>query len=736
MGIRDSERVLFVDDDPSSRRAFARAMRRSGFIIDMAESGEEALDLVSRYPYAVLAADWQMPGLDGLKLVERVRQSRPEPVCLLVTGAEEWQLRQLDFSALGISAVVRKPWDSGTMVSALRAALRCHRLRRAAGVSAEPPAARKRRVLLLEPEVERSAQLAQLLEQPSEGGFTSEQVATVEQAVERLESAPFDALIAAMEPLYCSTKPSQGHPDLSPLLAASPSLPLLVVGEEAGSELACRVIQAGAQDYLCFAQLQGSSLQRSVELAIERKRIEERLTHLAHHDPLTGLANRVWLEERLAQSLSRARRRQTLVAVFFLDLDRFKGINDEWGHEAGDELLQQVAGRLRGSIRQSDTVARLGGDEFVIVLEELERTEEATWLARRIINSFATPFQLKVGRVSSSTSVGIALYPHNGESVEALLKCADTAMYRAKACGRERYHFFSEELHARAVRQVQLERELRLAVMRDEFSVHYQPRVCTRTRAVVGFEALLRWRRDGSLIPAKRFLALLESTGMLISVGEWVLRQACAQLQRWNSTLPWRLHAAVNISARQLGEAGFVDMVRQVLLDHSLAGTDLQLEVAEGVLTNSGELESVCTELRELGVQLVIDDFGTGRLALSDLQRLPIRGMKVDGRLLDQAAGHRDGAKWLEAVIALGGSLQLEVTAEGIETPAQLSVARRYRCPFIQGHLVGPPRDAAGASAWLEQVIASGGIWLPARRERSSTGPVMLAGAAPGKRTA
>lgn len=603
------------------------------------------------------------------------------------------------------------------------------------GHRAEVPEARCRRVLVLEPNSEQRASLGQWLEQPRVDQYVSESVATLTQAMARLEAERFDALIVAVEALGSSAESSLGHPDVTPLLVGNPSLPVLVVGEEAGSGLACQLIQAGAQDYLCRAQLHPSTLQRQIELAIERKRIELRLTHLAHHDPLTGLANRAWLEERLTQSLSRARRHQTLVALFFLDLDRFKRVNDEWGHEAGDELLRQVADRLRGSVRQSDTVARLGGDEFVIVLEELERSEEATWLAQRILHAFATPFQLQAGRVDCSTSIGVALYPHNGQSVQALLKCADTAMYRAKASGRERYHFFSESLHARAVRQVQLEGELRRAVMGNEFAVHYQPRVCTRTRAVVGVEALLRWSRKGRVLPARRFLALLESSGMLVSVGQWVLRETCAQLQRWNAMLPWRLHASVNVSARQLNEAGFVEMVGRALRDHSLSGTDLQLELTESALGEGDELQAVAAGLRELGVRLVIDDFGTGRSSVSDLQRLPVRGLKIDGQWLERASLHPEGAQWLEAVVGLGRSLQLEVTAEGIETPEQLSVARRHRCPFIQGHLVGPPQDARATTAWLEDVVAAGGIWLPTRRARVSTGPLPLTASAT-KRTA
>jgi diguanylate cyclase (GGDEF)-like protein len=702
------ERILFVDDDPLSRRAFARAMRQLGFIVDVAENADEALKLARYYPYAVVAADWRMPDVDGLSLVKALRGEEHKPVCVLITAADEHAIAKSNYAELGVAEVVRKPWEAKVLADVLALALEKYK-RSVKGDSVVPAAACDLAVMMVEPDIAFSDRIASLLRDPDRVRYHVVWVRTLAAAVEMLERTPFDAVLLSLELPDCV-----GVEAVRKMVAARAGSPIIALSHIEDEGLALISVQAGAQDYLSGADLRPVSLRRSISHAIERKRAEERLSHIAHHDQLTGLANRVLLSERLSQSLSRARRHSALVAVFFLDLDRFKAINDTLGHDAGDELLREVARRLRGSVRETDTVARLGGDEFAVVLEELVRAEEATLLAQRVLNSFATPFRLSCGEVGTSTSIGIALFPHNGTGVEELLKCADSAMYRAKSTGRDNYQFFSEELHAQAVRQVQLESELRVAIDDEQFVVHFQPQVTLDNGRVVGVEALVRWRKPGGkLVLPGEFVAVLEDAGMVTTVGEWVLRRTCAQVCAWNSSSALRLRASVNISARQFEDANFVEVVKRTLGDYGLRGSDLELEITESVLMRDTErTQHTFEELRALGVRIAIDDFGTGYSSLAYLKRFPIDTLKIDRSFIENVTSDHNGAELASAVIALGRTLSLDVVAEGVETTEQLEFLRKHKCDAAQGYLIGKPGDAAATTQWLAKAAARDGlIW-------------------------
>lgn len=712
------ERVLFVDDDPLSRRAFARAMRQLGFIVDVAENGHEALKLARYYPYAVVAADWRMPDLDGLSLVKALKGGEREPVCVLVTAADDVAIGRSDFQALGVSEVVRKPWDTKALAEVLKRALAKYQATSNVPTVIPPTAKGEVRTLLVEADESLSKQISALLRDPDRSRYKLVRCNSLASAIEKLDQKGIDSVLLSLELPDCP-----GVEAVRRMVAARPGIPIIALSQTEDEGLALFSVQAGAQDYLSGADLRPVSLRRSISHAIERKRSEERLSHIAHHDQLTGLANRVLLGERLGQALSRARRRGALVAVFFLDLDRFKAVNDTLGHDAGDELLRQVAQRLRGSVRETDTVARMGGDEFAIVLEELDRAEEATLLAQRVLNSFATPFKLNCGDVGTSTSVGIALFPHNGKGVEELLKCADSAMYRAKSMGRDNYQFFSEELHAQAVRQVQLETELRIAIDEEEFVVHFQPQLHLGSGSVIGVEALVRWCKPGGLlVPPLEFVSVLEDTGMVTAVGEWVLRRTCSQVRAWNSSSPLRLRAAVNISARQFEDACFVDAVRRAMFDYGMQGGDLELEITERVLMRDTERTlHTFEELKALGVRIAIDDFGTGYSSLAYLKRFPIDTLKIDRSFIEGINTDAGGAELAAAVIALGKSLGLEVVAEGVETVEQLEFLRRHKCGTVQGYLIARPADAATTTQWLASlVLHEDGRWSP-KSERNLT---------------
>jgi diguanylate cyclase (GGDEF)-like protein len=424
----DLVRVLFVDDDPLVRASFARAMRQAGFIVDVAESGEEALKLTGYYPYAVLVADWRMPGVDGVKLAAAVNQGGLAPSFILLTGASDADLECVDLQAHGIAAVVRKPWDHALMVLAVNRAVQEFRARDAGVRASLKPPVDEVRVLVVAPEGELQRALLERVDQTIQ--HTSEWVSGHRDALEILERRDVDVIVLGAG--ACATLADS----VRRLIAARPLVPLIAVIDSDDDSGSLALIQAGAQDFLRRSELKSGLLPRAMARAIERKRIEGRLVHVANHDQLTGLGNRVLLGERLRQTLSRARRKGTQAAVFFLDLDGFKAVNDTLGHDAGDSLLRQVAVRLRGSVRDTDTVARLGGDEFAVVLQTAS-AEAAQDAARSIVAAIAAlDFDWNERSHSIGASIGVTPIDAGCGEVDEIIARADVACYAAKAAGR------------------------------------------------------------------------------------------------------------------------------------------------------------------------------------------------------------------------------------------------------------------------------------------------------------
>ncbi len=425
----------------------------------------------------------------------------------------------------------------------------------------------------------------------------------------------------------------------------------------------------------------------------ETKRNQEQIAYQAYHDALTGLPNRLLFNDRLKMALARAQRKHTGLAVMFLDLDRFKNINDSLGHAVGDRLLQSVAKRLVHWLREEDTVARLGGDEFIMLLQDTMDPEYAMHVGQRILESLSEPFRVGGQDLYVSASIGITLYPHDGRDLETLVSNADIAMYRAKEEGRNNCKLFTPAMNQQVVQRMALETSLRRALDEGEFLLHYQPKVDLRSGQVVGVEALVRWLKPGEgLIPPDEFIPVAEETGLIVPLGHWVLRTACAEIKKWHQMGYRDLHMAVNISPRQFMQKDLVQMVREILRETRLDPCHLELEITENVVMFNVE-EAIVTlkELKDLGVRLSMDDFGRGYSSLYYLKRFPMDALKIDRSFVGDIVTDPDDASIVNTIISMSRSLGLEVVAEGVETTDQLDFLRSNACNQMQGFLFSRP---------------------------------------------
>jgi diguanylate cyclase (GGDEF)-like protein/PAS domain S-box-containing protein len=421
-----------------------------------------------------------------------------------------------------------------------------------------------------------------------------------------------------------------------------------------------------------------------------------KMSHLAQHDSLTDLPNRVLLNDRLSEAIALSRRYRRKLAVLFLDLDRFKHINDALGHVVGDGLLQSVGRRLFTCVRSSDTVSRLGGDEFVVLLWEVKNAQDAAITADKILQALREPHHIMQHELNITGSIGIVTYPDDGTDAGTLLKQADVAMFHAKNTGRDSYQFFKSEMNIRAMERQLLEEDLRHAMERCELSLHYQPKIHLATGAIIGVEALIRWcHPQRGLVPPDQFIAIAEDCGLIVPIGRWVLREACCQARVWQDAGLPPLRVAINVSAVELRTPGFVGGVRAILRETNLEPHYLELELTETVLVeDSRSVADVLKELKDIGVLLALDDFGTGYSSLSHLKRFPIDALKIDRSFVCNLTTDEDDAGIVTAMIGMGKSLHMLVVAEGVETREQLAMLQEYGCPQGQGYYFSRPVPA------------------------------------------
>ncbi len=439
--------------------------------------------------------------------------------------------------------------------------------------------------------------------------------------------------------------------------------------------------------------------------AMDRKVAEERLTFMAQFDPLTGLPNRSLYLDRLWQTITQAGRADGCVGVLFVDLDRFKIVNDTLGHGAGDELLLQVAQRLQAGVRSADTVCRLGGDEFAIALSGLIHADDAGPLAHMIVQDLSRPFTVAGQDVYVSASVGISIFPQDGSDPDTLLRNADTAMYRAKESGRNTHRFFLAQMNERAVERLQIETQLRGALERGEFLLHYQPKVNLGNGQISGFEALLRWQHpERGLVPPADFIAILEDTGLIIPAGDWIVAQVCRQLRQWQAAGLRLRPVAVNLSARQFNQKNLDTAIGHILETSGISPDLLEFELTESMLMSDSEAAvQTLKNMKARGLRLSVDDFGTGYSSLAYLKRFPLDSLKIDRAFIRDVTTDPDDATIAMAIINLAHSLNLNVVAEGVETEAQLSFLKAHACDEMQGYYFARPLPAADCTRALRE---------------------------------
>ena len=684
-------RILVADDEVTARLLLKAALEKSGFQVELAVNGDDALRLFRARPCDMVMLDVEMPGLNGYQVCARLRHEVGEELpIVMVTGMDDMKSIEQAFVA-GATDFIAKPINWSLIGHRVRYLFRSYQVlqdlhaanaRNAAIINAIPDSMLhldiNGRVLDV-----RLAQHAHTPEHlPRAGDFLSNSL-PANTASQMLAAAAQARAIGATATLDYA-------------------LPL-VDGQQRHYE--ARLADITGQQTLCL-----------VRDITERKAAEQRIYRLAYYDTLTGLANRLSFSERLEREIQRAHLQHGKLAVLFLDLDGFKNVNDTMGHITGDLLLQWVADRLKQGVQPQDLeasngpidarfeLARLGGDEFTVLVPHLQNADNALLVAHRIHELMRRPFALETQQVVMTTSIGIALFPDDGEDAATLLKHADTAMYHAKDLGRDNCQFYSASLTQEAVRRMSLASNLRLALERNEFFLAYQPQLDMVSGRIRSLEALIRWQHpQQGLISPMDFIPVAEENGLIVPIGEWVLRTACTDAARWQAA-GTPLRVAVNLSAVQFKHPGLVDLIQSILAETGLAAECLELEVTEGVLMeDSSATLTTLHAIRQVGMQLSLDDFGTGYSSLSYLKRLPLNNLKIDQSFVRGLPADRESLAIVQAIVSLAKNLGFSVTAEGIETLEQARLLQGMACEMLQGYYFSKPVPAARIAELLSR---------------------------------
>jgi len=697
--------ILVVDDNPVNLGVVVDHLEVHEFHVTVAQGGEEALKRAEFVRPDLILLDVMMPGIDGFETCRRLKANpatQAIPV-IFMTALADIDDKVAAFAAGGVD-YVSKPFQ----IEELLARVKTHLTLRAV----QQRLADQNVALQEEIEARRGAEAAlqtsevryrRLFETANDGivllDFETGQVTDANPAIVTLLGHDPAQLLGRK---LWELEPFKNVPSCRSTLFElkdhdSVQCDHWVLTTGGGASIDVEMVSNLYQADSC------KIVQCNIRNITDRKEAEARIRYMALHDALTGLPNRILLEDRLSHAIAQARRNQTRVAALMLDLDHFKHINDSLGHHIGDALLEAVAMRLRGCLRESDTAARLGGDEFVICLPDIASGENAETVAIKILELLTEPFEVEDRKLHIGGSIGISLYPGDGEDPESLLRAADTAMYDAKQNGRGIHRFFTPALNDAAQLRQSLTNDAHQACARDEFILHYQPQVEIETGKITGVETLLRWNHpEHGLISPALFIPLLEELGLIVEVGQWVLRTACQQNAQWQAEGLPPVRMAVNLSAPQFYRGDIVRTVKQALDESGLAPEWLELELTESLTLDDTETTiRIMRELKQLGVSLTLDDFGTGWSSLSYLRRFPLDRIKIDRSFMRDVTTHPNAAAVVHSILNLAQSLGLGCIAEGVETEDQLDYLEQQLCSEIQGFLFRKPLPAHELPALL-----------------------------------
>ena len=674
-------RLLFVDDNPGIRRAFARTMKRYGFDVDLASGATDAVELASSNSYRVITTDISMPEQDGLTLLERLKPIQPDAAFVVVTGLPESDQQRERSIYDAVTSVLSKPWHEKELIGVLQKALVDREEETTSGQD-------QGEVLLVADSEQDATAVAILLRRSGVAENRITCASRLSDAIDLLNRGHFDVVLSEL-----ALQDAVGLRIVREMVSEAPDTAIIVLTDDEDENRAIESIRLGAQDFLIKGGFDSESLSRAIRHATERKHADRRLRQLVHMDQLTGLSNRTTFRRRLTEAVARSHRTSGRFALILVNLDRFKRINDSLGNQSGDVLLQVLGNRFRVAAGDSAIVARLGGDEFGLIIEGDEAQDDRIdALAERLRVVAAEPAMCNGTQVVITASIGVAEFPDTGTTEEAMMRSADDAEGICKRRGGNSYHRSSREERRTPSPRLKVESDLRAALKRREFFLHYQPIFSLQSDRVVSLEALLRWNRDGSIISPAVFIPILEETGLIDEVGEWVLDTACIQLREWQQFHGPGLRLSVNLSPRQFDRSGLVDVVRAAIARSGIEPDTLELEITEGVMMRDTQTtRDILEDLKGLDVRLAIDDFGTGYSSLSYLQRFSVDTLKIDRSFIANLARGKGDASIVSAVIDLGHHLEMDVVAEGVETAEQLEFLRNEGCDLVQGFYLGRP---------------------------------------------
>jgi diguanylate cyclase (GGDEF)-like protein/PAS domain S-box-containing protein len=698
--------ILIVDDEPVQRESLKQMIELSGYQVETAASGEEAIQMLQNYCFDLLLLDLNMPGMGGFGVIDYVCANSVPCKVVVVSGDANFDTAK---EALGKGAYdfVKKPYAPDELLATIGNAASKKALEDANDTISQK---------LSESEflhrfiVDHSPDIVFMLDTEGRFTFLNDTVyQTLGYNKTELIGKHYSKIVSGQSKDQAKYVFTERRSD--DRKSSNVELKLKCRGESEyryfdTTSMAVMLQQSNHVD----GAFQGTyGVARDVT---EKKRAQELINFQAYHDLLTKLPNRALMEDRLSIAITQARRNDQSLAVMFLDLDRFKWVNDTMGHTMGDRLLQAVSQRLENTLRKGDTLARFGGDEFALILPALKHRNDAAIIAEKILAELKEPFKIDEHDLYVSGSIGIAVYPEAGGTTESLIKSADLAMYCVKDRGKNGYEFFNDAMNEMSTARLTIERDLRKALANDELLVCYQPQVNATTEQIVGFEALVRWQHaENGLVFPDEFIPVAEETGLILEVGNFVLETACRDLASWRREGVEKIRVSINFSAPQVEQDDFIDRILDTLRRYDLPGDCLEVEITENIIMN--DMSQVIQKLRKLtnlGIKIAIDDFGTGYSSLSYLQQFPINTLKIDKSFVGSINVSEGATSIVDAIVAMAHGLKLNLIAEGVETDPQLEYLKSLGCAEIQGWLFGKAESAETTSKILDRIRHGGCI--------------------------